>query len=261
MSELQNILEQVDKIKISIVMQVNLQNYVDSRSDAINKFIRAVESFKNQIYKNAELIIVADGCVKTQQIYNRSFKNDQNIRFVFNDRHISDMEMYATKDGDPSEYRYYRGFARRLGVAAATGRVITYMDSDDVLSPEFTMTLMLIYNQDPDNTWWINTSWYDNEAADWPDNDTMYAISESPIEQLNYIHGNWRATKLKPGMIVMSPWLLMHSADITTKWRDVYGNVSEDVDFNKRLREAYPNGVAYAKPIYARCHYAKKWDL
>lgn len=261
MSELQQILEQVDKIKISIIMQVNLQDYKDSRSDAINKFHRAIQSFKNQIYKNCELIIVADGCVKTQQIYNRSYRNDENIKFVFYDRRNDELGMYDTKEGDPVEYRYYRGLARRIGQSLATGTTITYMDSDDVLSPEFTMTLMLIYNQDPDNSWWINTSWYDNEAADWPDNDTMYAIHESPIEQLPYINGNWRATKLKPGMIVMSPWLLMHRSDVTTKWRDTYGNVSEDSDFNQRLRKDYPNGVAYAKPIYARCHYANKWDI
>ena len=68
-NQIEEILEGVDKVKVSIVMQSNLTNYPGSREDAVNKFRRAVESFKNQIYKYAELIIVADGCVKTQQIY------------------------------------------------------------------------------------------------------------------------------------------------------------------------------------------------
>lgn len=261
MSQLNEILESVDKIKVSIVMQVNLQDYDGSRSDAIGKFHRAVESFKNQLYKNAELIIVADGCVRTQQHYNRSYKNDPNIKFVFYDRKDTELKMYQTKDGDPSEYKYFRGFARRIGVATATGSVITYMDSDDVLSPEFTMTLMLTYNQAPDQDWWINTSWYDSEFADWPENNIMYAIADSPRVELSYIDGGWKQVKLKPSMIVMSPWLLMHKPGLQTQWRDTYGNVSEDVDFNKRLREESKNGMAYSRPIYARCHYAGKWDV
>ena len=82
MNELNEILEQVDKVKISIVMQVNLQDYNNSRVDSLGKFHRAVESFRSQIYKNCELIIVSDGCLKTQQLYNRSYKQDKNIKFV-----------------------------------------------------------------------------------------------------------------------------------------------------------------------------------
>jgi glycosyltransferase involved in cell wall biosynthesis len=261
MSELNQILEQVDKVKVSIVMQVNLTNYKDSRNDAIGKFHRAVESFKNQIYKNAELIIIADGCVKTQQIYNRSYKNDPSIKFVYYDRMDSEMGMYDTKPGDPEEYKLFRGYARRVGVAAANGQVITYMDSDDVLAPEFTMTLMLIYNQAPDCDWWMNTTWYDNEASDWTENETLYSTRDAEVVQLPYIHGGWKQVKLKPGKIVMSPWLLMHKPNLSVQWRDTYGTLSEDSDFNIRMREVYKNGIAYSRPIYARCHYGGKWDI
>lgn len=261
MAELNEILEQVDKIKVSIVMQVNLSNYKDSRNDSINKFHRAVESFKNQIYKNAELIIVSDGCVKTQQLYNRSHKNNPNIKFVFYDRMDTELNMYDTREGDPAEYRYFRGFARRLGAAVATGSVITYMDSDDVLSPEFTMTLMLIYNQAPDQDWWINTSWYDNQNADWPESDTMHSAKDAELIQLPYIHDMWKQINLKPGKIVMAPWLLMHKPNLSVQWRDTYGTLSEDSDFSMRLRDVYKKGIAYSRPIYARCHFANKWDI
>ena len=71
--DLKSILESANKIKVSIVMQVNLENYSKSRVLAEDKFYRAVDSFKNQLYKNAELIIVADGCDKTYHHYMQSF--------------------------------------------------------------------------------------------------------------------------------------------------------------------------------------------
>lgn len=258
---IQELLNSVDRKKVSVIMQVNLQNYKDSRNDAINKFIRAVESFKNQLYSNSELIIVADGCKKTHQIYNRSYVNEPNIKFVYYDRMPNEPEMYSTKDGDPEEYKYYRGFARRVGAGIATGDLITYMDSDDVLAPEFTMTIMLVYNQDPDRDWWINNAWYDNAASNEDETDVMYATKDLEEIELPYVHDRWKKALMKPGMFSMSPWLLTHKSGLNVHWRDVYGNISEDTDFSKRLREKYPNGTLYSKPIYARCHFANKWDV
>ena len=248
-------------MKVSFIMQVYLGEYPGSRSNAIDKFHRAVNSLQSQTSNDWELIIVSDGCLKTQQLYNRSYKQDKNIKFVYYDRHDSELKMYDTRPGDPEEYKYYRGFARRLGVTAASGDLITYMDSDDILAPEFTMTLMLVYNQDQDHDWWMNTTWYDNERADWPDSETLYASSNFQPVQLDYAPGMWKQSVLKPGMIVMSPWLLMHKPGLSVQWRDTYGNVSEDVDFNKRLRDKYKNGVTYARPIYARCHFSNLWDI
>ena len=170
-------------------------------------------------------------------------------------------KMYSTKEGDPVEYKYTRGFARRLGVSAASGSLITYMDSDDYLKPEFTMTHMLIYNQFPNVDWWINQSWYDNHEAEWEESDIMHPHSESEEVEFPYLQSKWKATKLKENRIVMSPWLFSHKPGITVLWRDVYGTKSEDVDFNQRVREAYPNGRGYSNPIYIRCHYSKRWDV
>ena len=261
MADLNEILAEADKIKISIVMQVNLGDYKDSRSDAINKFHRAVESFNNQIYENCELIIVSDDCLKTQQHYNRRYKENSRIRFVYMDRSSESLQMNQTREGDPDAYKYYRGFARRIGVAAATGDVITYMDSDDILTPEFTITLLLIYNQMPELDWWINTSWYDNQFADWEESETMYDVSNAQSISLNGIDDLWKEVKLKPGKIVMTPWLLMHRSNLDIKWRDTYGQTPEYVDFNKRLREKYPNGNAYSKPIYVRAYYPHRWEV
>jgi glycosyltransferase involved in cell wall biosynthesis len=256
----EEILKNVDKIKISVVMQVNLKDYPNSRNDASKKFIRAVESFKNQIYKNCELIIVSDGCHKAHQQYNRSWANEKNIRFIFADRTDNPLMYEDMGEGK----KYFRGFARGLGVAAASGTIITYLDSDDYLLPEFTMTQMLIYNSAPEKDWWINTSWYDHTNVD-KSTQNLQAIEDSKdvkAIKLDNLPGSWKKMQTKENRIIMSPWLFTHKATCTTKWRDVISEfTSEDVDFHNRLRTEYTKGTSYSRPIYARCHYKNLWDV
>lgn len=254
MSEISKLMEEIEKPKISIIMQSYLADYPGSRADSINKFRRAVKSFQNQLYKNCELIIVSDGCTKTHQIYAREFKNDPSIKFILVDK--DSPNMYE----DTEQGKYYRGFPRRVGVGSATGSLITYMDSDDFLMPEFTLTLVLTYNINPNLDWWINTEWYDNEAANWEDSNEIFSSDHSEDIEIEGLYGKWTKTRVKPGMAVLSPWLLMHKSTCTTKWRDVIGT-SEDSDFNRRLRSEYVNGTTYDRPIYVRCHYRDLWDL
>lgn len=252
--EVNNILNDVEKVKISIIMQSNLSDYPGSRTDAVNKFKRAVKSYQDQIYKNTELIIVSDGCNRTHQIYNREFKDDSSIKFLFLDK-TGVPQMYdETENG-----KYHRGFPRRAGVGVSTGSLITYMDSDDYLMPEFAMTLMLIYNSAPDLDWYINTAWYDNAEHPYKDSEVMQdSVSEEP-KTIEGINSEWLVSRVKPGFAVLSPWLFMHKSSCTTQWRDTIGG-SEDTDFNKRLRSEYPSGYSYERPVYVRCHYADKWD-
>ena len=262
--DIKKYIESLEKPKISIVMQCFLGDYPGSRFDSLGKFRRAIKSFENQLYKNCELVIVADGCNKTHQIYNREFKSNPNIKFVFLDRDLTEEPaMYNTIEHDGADYKVYRGQARALGVTIASGKLITYMDSDDYLAPEFTQTLLLIYNQAKEKQWWLNKTWYDNEAVDFEAGDTFSEnMADQPTVALPYIHGLWKQTKIRPDRMVMSPWLFMHSADCTViKWRDTFGQLSEDVDFSKRFRQVYPNGAVYEKPIYVRCHYSGKWDI
>lgn len=253
--EVNNILNEVDRVKISIIMQSNLSDYNGSRSDSVNKFRRAVKSYQDQIYKNTELIIVSDGCNRTHQIYNREFKEDASIKFIFLDKTGVPSMYDETGDG-----KYYRGIPRRVGSSIATGSLITYMDSDDYLLPEFAMTLMLIYNSAPEMDWYINTSWYDSSTHDWKDSDIMQASNHEKDIEIEGISGKWTPSVVKQGYAVLTPWLFMHKASCTTKWRDTIGG-SEDVDFNRRLRSEYSNGYSYERPIYVRCHFAGHWDF
>lgn len=260
MSTFQEIYKAANKVKVSVIMQVNLEAYPGSRDNAVNKFTRAVESFRNQIYPNSELIIVADGCNKTYQLYNRHFKSESNIRFVYFDRHNSP-KMYE----EINNAKYFRGFARGLGVAAATGDLITYMDSDDYLMPDFTLTCMLYYNASPESDWWINTSWFDHENVVKSSQNITAIVDPNTIEnvQLKELPGhNFKPMKLKEGKMVMTPWLFTHKAGLQVKWRDVISStVSEDVDFYQRVSKIYKKGLPYAKPTYVRCHYSGHWDI
>lgn len=254
------ILESVDRVKVSIVMQVNLSDYPESRSDAIGKFHRAVESFKNQMYKNCELIIVSDGCNKAYMQYNRSYTQDLNIRFVYFDR-TGSPAMYEELEGGS---KYYRGFARGLGVAAATGQVITYMDSDDYLMPDFTMTCMLAYNTDPEKSWWMNTSWYDSSDVIKSNQNIQAIVDPNTIEDttIENLPGTWKAMRVQDDKAIMSPWLFMHKSNLNVKWRDTISvETTEDVDFYNRVISQYKNGTYYSRPVYARCHYKDVWDV
>jgi hypothetical protein len=244
--------------KISIIMQCLLSDYPGSRINSTDKFKRAVDSFKNQIYKNCELIIVADNCELTKKVFQENYSEEENIKFIFYHRNKNDKKMYENSE---TGEKVFRGFARQVGRGAVTGELTTYMDSDDVLSPKFTYTILLAYNLKSDAYWWINNSWYDNFQSNWPDSQVLHGTIGSEEVILDYIESKWNIVKVKSPYLVMTPWLLTHKSDCLTKWKDTYGVVSEDSDFSTRLRSEYKSGSLYERPIYVRCHYSNKWDI
>ena len=248
-------IKEILKPKISIIMQSYLGEYNGSRTNAIDKFIRAVDSFNNQIYKNCELIIVADGCVNTFNVYMAKYQTNSNIKIAFVDKKgVGKMYDNVTEDK-----KFFRGLPRQIGLEMATGEIVTYMDSDDYLLPKFTLGILSSYNMKPDADWFINRSWYDNIEADWEKETVFASYDRSSALKIEGLPSKWVATKLKDRLIILSPWLLTHKRNLNIKWRDTIGN-SEDVDFNTRLRLEYKNGFVYETPTYVRCHYANEWD-
>ena len=248
-------LQEILKPKISIIMQAYLGEYNGSRSNSIEKFIRAVESFNQQIYKNCELIIVADGCINTFNTYMAKYQSNPNIKIAYVDKKgVGKMYDDVTEDK-----KFYRGLPRQIGLEMATGEIVTYMDSDDFLMPKFTLSILSSYNMKPDADWYINRSWYDNIEADWEKESVFASYDRSKAVKIDGIPSKWVATKLKDRLIILSPWLLTHKRNLNIKWRDTIGN-SEDVDFNTRMRLEYKNGFIYETPTYVRCHYTNQWD-
>jgi len=104
--------------KVSVIMASYLGQFPGSASNRDKKFVRAVNSFKKQTYDNKELIIVADGCQLTLELYNKYFLNDSNIKII----PIQKQPLYS-------------GEMRNAGLKFAEGEIISYLDTDDVLGP------------------------------------------------------------------------------------------------------------------------------
>lgn len=247
--------EELKKPKISIIMQSYLGEYSGSRENPIQKYIRAVESFRAQVYKNCELIIVADGCINTFNTYLAKWQDDPSIKIVYADKKGT-ARMY---DKVTEKDKYFRGIPRQMGLEMATGELVTYMDSDDYLLPKFTLNIVSAYNVRPEAVWFINRSWYDNIEADWENETVFESYNRNGAIKIDGLPSKWVPTKLKEKMIIMSPWLLTHKKNCNIKWMDSIG-ISEDVSFNQRLRKEYKDGIVYENPMYVRCHYSGQWD-
>jgi len=111
--------------KVSVIMASYLLPYPGSRSNPDKKFIRAVNSFKKQIYQNKELVIVSDGCPLTVDLYNKYFSNDSNIKLL----QIPKQQLYS-------------GEMRNAALNLVDGDIISYLDTDDVLGPKHLQTIV-----------------------------------------------------------------------------------------------------------------------
>jgi len=103
-------------MKISVIMASFLGDYPNAAKNRDKKFIRAVNSFLKQSHKDKELIIVADGCQKTKEIYEQNWKNNTEIKFFFSQKQA-----------------LYSGGIRSIGMKIADGDIIAYLDSDDII--------------------------------------------------------------------------------------------------------------------------------
>jgi glycosyltransferase involved in cell wall biosynthesis len=245
--------------KISVVMQVYLGDYPGSRTDSTLKFHRAVKSFLDQKYNKAELIIVSDGCKIVEEHYYKYYADKENVKYA-----------YVDKTGLPNMYhnllggkKYYRGVPRQVGVAMADGGLITYMDSDDFLHPEFLYRIIIAHNKQPDAKWLMNDTWLDHEnITKMQKVDAIEDHAGKTVYNIPFLNAKFIETKVKDGLIVNTPWLLTHVNNITVKWEDSFEGISEDVMFARKLREAYKGlGARFSAATYLRCHYTGLWDV
>ncbi len=99
-----------DKITVSIIMPVyNAENYVKM----------AIESILSQTFTDFEIICVND-CSKDNSlaVLNQLAKRDNRVKVIDSDVNVG------------------AGAARNLGIEAATGEYITFVDSDDTIEPD-----------------------------------------------------------------------------------------------------------------------------
>jgi glycosyltransferase involved in cell wall biosynthesis len=141
-----------------------LGEYRFGAKDRIPKFHRAINSFLKQNYDNKELIVVSDGCeITSREILN--YKDNSQIKHSY----ISKQELFS-------------GLVREEGLKNATGDIICYLDSDDMLGDNHLLA--------------INTGFVHHEV-DWVyfDDSVLYAlhgkIGTSSIAHKRQCDINW----------------------------------------------------------------------
>jgi glycosyltransferase involved in cell wall biosynthesis len=99
-------------VKISVIMASYLGEYMFAAKNRVDKFNRAINSFKSQTYTNKELIIVSDGCPLT---------------IAESTKHLSEeIKLFGL-----TKQEYFSGAVREYGCKQATGDIICYLDTDD----------------------------------------------------------------------------------------------------------------------------------
>jgi glycosyltransferase involved in cell wall biosynthesis len=120
--------------KVSVIMASFLQ--MPNKTNQGPKFLRAVKSFLNQTYENKELIIVADGCQLTMELYHNNFTQYPNIKII------------PIPKQPP-----YSGEMRNVAINVAMGDIITYLDADDVIKKDHLQ--YIVNNFDLDEHDWL----------------------------------------------------------------------------------------------------------
>lgn len=204
-------------MKISVIMASFLNMPGREKLDA--KFKRAVTSFLKQSHEDKELIIVADGCEKTMQIYNDNFINYNNIKLI----PIPKQPLYS-------------GVMRNIAYEVAAGEMITYLDADDVIGKNHLTTIL---NQ------------FDTNELDWVYyNDYMTLDKDFKKLHVRLVEpryasiGTSSISHKNPKNMKNGEWL---------KWKDGYGH---DFCFVMKLASL---GTKFKKlqhmPEYIVCHY------
>jgi len=211
-----------NNLGISVIMPSYLGNYGNKKSNSVDKLIRAVNSFINQSIELKELIIVSDGCEKTNQTYFDNWKNNENIRLII-------CERYENK---------WPGNLREMGRCIARYDWITYLDSDDMFL-EFHLNKLveaikltnlpvllqknayLPYIKNPNSHYLkfisVDLSTYLNLS-----NHILYDKFGN-IETIKVGFGGYRGT-----------WQISHKNNISERWKSSEF-IGEDADFIKRV--------------------------
>jgi glycosyltransferase involved in cell wall biosynthesis len=100
--------------KFAIIMASSLEDYPNAASARENKIIRAINSVIKQTFGDWQLIIVADGCQKTADIYQKLYSENKQITCL-----------------SIRKQEYMSGNVRQYGIEYAFSDYIIYLDNDD----------------------------------------------------------------------------------------------------------------------------------
>ncbi|KKR29689.1 MAG: hypothetical protein UT61_C0025G0021 [Candidatus Woesebacteria bacterium GW2011_GWA1_39_8] len=179
-----------------------LSAFPGSATNRKQKFIRAVDSFLRNSYPEKELIIISDGCHDTIDICKKRYKE------AMKSKRINLIEL-------PEHYGF-QGKTRQAGIDAATGDIITQLDSDDFFLYHHLKSIV------------VN---FDTKKYDW-----VYFNHFIKPDTLD-IDGFWYVSQLEEGKICNANYAYKRSLDVT--WNNCDGR-EDNKFFTKQLIDKFP---------------------
>jgi len=268
-------------MKISVVMQSYLGDYPGARSRPKEKFIRSVSSFLSQIHEDKELIIVSDGCNITKELYDSFYKDNPLIRFVYLDKKEEKLTNNIEKDDKKTTYNF-RGFPRGVGCYLATGDIICYLDTDDLILPNHLMVLNGAWEKAPQSLLWINNPirYVHSTVLKWSENleERKKQIEEKiknkeSVNLLTYgIKDLFFKENFEKNRIRCSSSSISHRKNIKTTWTDstmildqnyqrLEGLNEDHLFLNKIIDNEKCGGSRIDEATLVVCHWRGAYDL
>ena len=201
-----------------------------------------IESIVNQTYKNLEIILIDDG-------------SPDNCPKICDEWALKDnrIKVYHLENGGA-------GKARNIGLSYATGKYISFIDSDDYVSIDFYKTLMSLINDNCDIVECDYTIVHDEECN----------FSSSEIKNEYKIFTNEEAMELhiKDKIFKQVIWNKLYKYDIIKNIKFPEGNLVDDefwtyqaIGSAKRLTHINKTLYAYRQQNESVMHskYSLKW--
>ena len=126
-------------MRISVIMASFLGQYPNCASNRTERFRKAVNSFLLNFYKDKELIIVSDGCPDTINI----------VRNEYREPLLAGNIILVEKRKQP----LFSGYIRQAGIKKATGKIITYLDTDDKIGKRHLSNIVQQFILRPELDW------------------------------------------------------------------------------------------------------------
>ncbi len=198
--------------------------YEGAAGNRIEKFKRAVRSFIDQRMADTQLIIISDGCQLTIDTYETMTSLEERQELM--ERNQGIYLLYVEKQPP------FSGLPRNQGIDFASGDVICYLDTDDMLMPGHLRAIADGFDRDRDPAGYRRWVYFDDFIAG-PD--------------LQPVHT--RTTNLNYGGIGTSS--IAHEKSLNMRWEDNYGH---DWLFVRQLMLICPAHKKIVGPRYLVCH-------
>lgn len=239
---------------ITVIMASYLGEYPGSRSNPIQKFIRAVKSFQEQTLKEKQLIIVSDGCGLTNATYEDLFKSDPDITLI----------RFEKQEGWP-------GPLREAARSIAKHEWIMYLDTDDFLIKNYLENISneINKNNSYDNVFGIKKYIMPFESGIVTSGHIklFHIYTKEQIE--SFLSGDFEEPFLNRVFKIVVPklkwynstWQIVHNSKITNRWgRKINLEGGEDKEFINSVFNTY-NLIEMDIYGYVVCHHQDRSKL